>query len=316
MSLSKEQKLAQIAAKYLNYQEMVRSSSHLTSKSYANDINQFLHCLRLGKIIYQSQKWTAQEPFGPPISVELLRTLLRKAQNLWGGLSPASRNRKAACLKSFFKWLLSENLISEDLGAQVVCPRVPMKVPHFLSLDEALALVKALSKSETPDSDRDLALILLLYGAGLRISEASGLKWSNVDLSQRLIRVKGKGGKERVVGLVRLLADALAKLQKKANSDSRFVFGAKPLETRKAYEIVKRAGISAQLLKPLHPHALRHSFATHLLSSGTDLRVLQELLGHESLVATQKYLHLSIESLSRTMEANHPMGSSRKIKSP
>ena len=316
MSPRKEQKLAEAAANYLNYQELARSASHLTSKSYANDINQFLQPLHLGKIIYQSQKWGPQKPFGPPISLELLRTLLRKAQNLWAGLSPASRNRKSACLKSFFKWLLNEEIISEDLAAQVVCPRVPVKVPHFLSLDEALALVHSLAKSEKPERDRDLALILLLYGAGLRVSEASHLKWADVDLKERLIRVNGKGGKERVVALVRLLVDALAKLQKNSLGKTRFVFGEEALDTRKAYEIVKHAGVSAQLLKPLHPHALRHSFATHLLSSGTDLRVLQELLGHESLVATQKYLHLSIESLSRTIEANHPMGSSRKIKTP
>ena len=97
---------------------------------------------------------------------------------------------------------------------------------------------------------------------------------------------------------------------------SKYVFGQKAIDTRTAYEIVRQSGARAGLLKPLHPHALRHSFATHLLSNGTDLRILQELLGHESLTATQKYLHLSLDKLARTMEANHPLGdkSKRKLK--
>jgi site-specific recombinase XerD len=187
---------------------------------------------------------------------------------------------------------------------------VPTKVPHFLSLDEALALVQSLKKRRDTLRDRDLALTLLLYGGGLRVSEAANLRWSDVDLHERLIRVKGKGGKERVVAIVRLLAEALSRLAK----DGRYVFGEKPFSTRSAYEVIRRAGVAAALLAPLHPHALRHSFATHMLSSGTDLRVLQELLGHESLVATQKYLHLSIENLARTMEHNHPLGSRKTPK--
>jgi integrase/recombinase XerC/integrase/recombinase XerD len=312
--------LAENIAKYLNFQELARTASHLTSKSYANDLNQFLLPLGVGKIIFQSGRWEAQSPLGEAISLDLLKTLTRKAQNRWAPLSAASRNRKAACLKSYFQWLLTENLIAEDLAAQVVCPKVPAKVPHFLSLDEALALVKTLRSSQKPERHRNLALVLLLYGAGLRVSEASRLRWSEVDLAESLIRVKGKGGKERVVALVRLLVEELKALKKLQQQEpSAYVFaraGQKPIDTRQSYEIVRQAGVEAQLLKPLHPHALRHSFATHMLSSGTDLRVLQELLGHESLVATQKYLHLSIESLSRTMEANHPMGSNRKLKRP
>jgi site-specific recombinase XerD len=314
MSPRNEQNLAELTAKYLNYQELARTASKLTSKSYANDLNQFLHPLRLGPIIFQDGKWRVSQPGGPlissPLTSQLLKGLIRQAQNRWSSLSPASRNRKNACLKSFFKWLLQEGSIQEDLSSQVVCPRVPSKIPHFLSLDEALALVQNLKVSREPNRNRDLALTLLLYGAGLRVSEAANLKWSDVDLREKLIRVKGKGGKERVVGLVRLLVEALDNLDR----NGKFVFGEKALGTRAAYEIIRRSGIAAGLLTPLHPHSLRHSFATHMLSSGTDLRILQELLGHESLVATQKYLHLSIESLSRTMELNHPLGARKKLK--
>lgn len=312
MSLQKEQKLAEIAANYLNYLELARTASHLTSKSYASDINQFLQSLRIGKIFYQNQKWAVFGPPGPVIKVDLLKSLLRSAQVNWSPLSPASRNRKSACLKSFFKWLLSEGYISEDLASSVVCPKVPTRVPHFLSLDEALALIQGLRRSPSADSHRDLVLILLLYGGGLRISEACNLKWSDIHFSDRTMRVKGKGSKERLVAMVDLLVSALKTQQKAAPEKEKYVFGSKPIDPRVAYEIVRRAGARAGLLKPLHPHALRHSFATHMLTGGTDLRVLQELLGHESLVATQKYLHLSIASLSSTIEANHPLGSRKR----
>ncbi|MCB0350078.1 MAG: tyrosine-type recombinase/integrase [Bdellovibrionales bacterium] len=319
MSSTREQNLTGLAAKYLNYQEYVRTSSKHTSKSYANDLNQFLAPLRTGTIIYQQSRWVVTKDGNEaPKNVNLsILELVRKVQTQWSSLLPASRNRKYASLKGFFKWMHAQGYIKEDIGSQITCPKVPNKIPHFLSLDEAIALIDSLRKAEYAGRDQDLALILLLYGAGLRISEACGLKWSQVDLSERTLVVKGKGGKERKVALVQLLVRALQKLPRHADyifiksGESR---SKKPsaLDTRTAYEIVRRAGVRADLLKPLHPHALRHSFATHMLSSGTDLRVLQELLGHESLIATQKYLHLSMESLSRTMEDNHPLGRNKK----
>ena len=204
-----------------------------------------------------------------------------------------------------FNWLLAEGLIDRDISSSIVCPKVPTKMPHFISLDEALSLLRQLqTDAHKNERQAELVLILLLYGAGLRVSEACQIRWKDIKLSERTFVVKGKGGKERQVAMLRWLAHEIAKMPKTGD----FLFGARPLNTRTAYEMVRQAGVRAQLLKPLHPHALRHSFATHMLSSGTDLRVLQELLGHESLAATQKYLHLSIESLSRTMETYHPLG--------
>lgn len=320
MSLKSEQNLLVLAANYLNFQEYAKTSSKLTSKSYANDLNQFLAPLRTGTIIYQKAKWLVAEvgqqaPKNVSKAVKNsgtlaidLKLLVRQAQANWSTLAASSRNRKHACLKGFFKWMYVEGYILEDIGGQISCPKVPQKIPHFISMDEAISLIDMFRKSKSKQRDRDLALILLLYGAGLRISEACGLKWKQIDLEDRTLIVRGKGGKERKVALVQLLVSALKNLPRTGE----FVF-IKPntnqaLDTRSAYELVRKAGAQTGLLKPLHPHALRHSFATHLLSSGTDLRVLQELLGHDSLVATQKYLHLSIESLSRTMEENHPLG--------
>jgi integrase/recombinase XerC/integrase/recombinase XerD len=172
---------------------------------------------------------------------------------------------------------------------------------NFLSVDEALSLLKVLHDPMTR------ALVLLLYGAGLRVSEACLLKRKNLVESGRALRILGKGGHERLVALPESAWRALMALP----SQGEYVLsGDKPLHPRAAYELVRQAGLEAGLLRPLHPHALRHSFATHMLSSGADLRVLQELLGHRSLAATQKYTHLSIDQLARTLEKHHPLSGS------
>jgi integrase/recombinase XerC/integrase/recombinase XerD len=151
-------------------------------------------------------------------------------------------------------------------------------------------------------------LLLLLYGGGLRVSEACGLRWKDLITSARSIRVEGKGGRERMVALPELCWKELQGLERSAT----YVLGGdQALSTRQAYQWVREAGESADLLKPLHPHALRHSYATHLLSSGADLRVLQELLGHRSLAATQKYTHMSLDHLARVMENHHPLSASK-----
>jgi len=222
----------------------------------------------------------------------------------------ASRNRKAATLKSFFSWAFDQELLDKDLSLQITCPKVPRKLPHFLSVDEALAVLATFEKEQIPL--REKVLFLLLYGGGLRISEACLLRWREVFFEQRVLRVKGKGGKERVVALPELTLTVLRRFQKERFHEEH-VF-AQPFNTRTAYEMVRQSGLRAGLLKPLHPHALRHSFATHLLSSGANLRTLQELLGHESLTATEKYTHLGMDQLARTMESFHPLGSKKQTR--
>jgi integrase/recombinase XerC/integrase/recombinase XerD len=341
MPTTHEQKLTLLAVNFLNFQEFVKSSSKYTSKSYANDLNQFLSPLAVGRLYFQDDKWrfatkngktpietapknilkstaeitekiaqktTAKIALGGTKEFEAtLAELLTKAQAEWSHLSPATRNRKYACLKSFFKWLYNNGEIKSNLSDHIVCPKVPAKIPHFLSLDEALALIASLKKDKSPEGVRNMLLVLLLYGAGLRISEACGLKWSHIQLSEKTLLVRGKGNKERKVALIQMLVELLTKIPKQGA----YVFGIKPFETRRAFDVIREVGAKAGLMKPLHPHALRHSFATHMLGSGTDLRILQEILGHESLTATQKYLHLSISNLSRTIEKNHPLGSKK-----
>ena len=230
-------------------------------------------------------------------------------------MSPASRNRKAAAVRGFLKWAFAEKHFDEDWSTRLVSCKVPQKLPHFISVDEALSLLRALPPG------RERTLVLLLYGGGLRVSEACGLRWKDLVRDSKSLRVMGKGGRERVVALPDLAWEAVVALPQGGSSATYILGGERPLSTRAAYEMVRTGGARAGLLRPLHPHALRHSYATHLLTSGADLRVLQELLGHRSLAATQKYTHLSLDHLARAMEKHHPLSAgpqyqASKLKKP
>ena len=309
MSAPKRPKLADLACKYLKYLSLQKTSSDHTSKSYANDLGQFLEPFGVQKILYTSVtlggsfqiQWVENlEGVSTEKIEDQVLQLIRASQSRWKDLAAASRGRKVACVRGFLKWLYQEKFATEDLSTRMTAPKVPARLPHFLSVDEALSLIRALP--EGPQR----ALVLLLYGGGLRVSEAGLLKWKDLVADSRSLRIRGKGGKERLVALPASVWQALTSLERKGD----FVFG-EALSNRKAYEWVRQAGRTAQLLKPLHPHALRHSYATHLLTSGADLRVLQELLGHQSLAATQKYTHLSLDHLARAMEKHHPLSASK-----
>jgi integrase/recombinase XerC/integrase/recombinase XerD len=239
---------------------------------------------------------------------ELLRQAMEALKG-WSSLSFATRNRKAATLKGFFHWLNAMGFLEQDLSHRVPSPKVPSKIPHFLSLDEVIALFAAL-RSADPNHSDVLILVLLLYGGGLRISEACHLKWMQIDFAKCHLRVIGKGQKERQIALPREVVIALQ--QRSRHGD--YIFGERPLDARQGYAMVRKAGELARLLHPLNPHALRHSYATHLLESGANLRVLQELLGHSSLQTTQKYLHLGIDQLGAVMEKHHPLAQRKDSK--
>ncbi len=308
--------MATLAINYLKHLSFARASSRHTSKSYATDLGQFLQPVGIKTILYAPERETSfrvvftdnsESTTGTfsaePLTSRDLKELVRLAQDLWLPLAPASRNRKLACVKSFFNWLYQESFIDEDLAAQVHAPKVPQKIPHFIAVDEVVSVLTSLDERKDGAASRDKVLFLLLYGGGLRVSEACGVQWSNLDFDKHSLKVMGKGGRERVIVLPTLCWPAL----KAFKSNSAYVFGEAPLPTRLAYQIIRDAGARAGLVKPLHPHALRHSYATHMLSSGADLRVLQELLGHTSLTATQKYTHLSVDHLARELEKHHPM---------
>lgn len=296
--------LSQLVRKYLKYLEQTKTSSELTIKSYAIDLEQYFKTpLRFKEL----QSLETSEETSRPALKELQdwsQKRLSRAQTEWAHLKPASRQRKLSTLRSFFSWAHREGEFDKDLSLKIVSIKVPHKLPHFISLDEALSVLKV-AKENPKERDR-LTLALCLYGLGLRISEACHLRWKDFDLHERTVRVKGKGGKERVIAVPSFVAENLKTL----DQDTVFLFGEQPLNERKGYQWIRELGAKAGLTQPLHPHALRHSYATHLLNSGTDLRVIQTLLGHKSLAATQKYTHVSLEHLSRTMEKAHPLSAS------
>lgn len=284
---------------YLKYQENIETSAALTLRAYESDLKQaFLHKNKnlffIDKEIKDANEfWNLSRP-----------ALLR-----WGKLSLASRNRKTATLKSFFNWLFHSRLVEKNYAELLVCPKVPKKIPHFLSVDEIISILQFLDKESAfkkIETLKSRVLFLLLYGGGLRVSEACNLRWQQIQFSEKRILVIGKGSKERLASLPECSFSSLKKLKLQTDK-TEFVFGTIALNTRTGYEMIRDLGKKTGLMNPLHPHALRHSFATHMLASGTNLRTLQSLLGHDSLQATEKYTHLSVDQLARTMDRTHPL---------
>jgi len=231
--------------------------------------------------------------------------ICREKLSEWGHLSLASRNRKNATLKSFFNYLYREKIIDKNYADQIICPKVPKKIPHFISVDEVLSIINYLKNNKSNEVRVQNVLFHLLYGGGLRISEACNLKWKDIQFDEKKITILGKGNKQRLIILPQLCIDILNEFHKRNNDI--YIFGTKPLNTRKGYEYIRKLGAASGLMNPLHPHSLRHSFATHMLASGTNLRTLQKLLGHDSLQATEKYTHLNIDTLARIVEVTHPL---------
>lgn len=305
--------LSAAITRFLEHLRDVEQASPHTLRAYYTDLEQGFG-VKLSDAPQESSRATHDFK-----EVELLKAC-RQAQMKWAKLSPASKNRKAGSLRSFLTYLYEQSLTEKNLSSLVFCPKVPRRLPNHLSVAEAIALIRHLETNVLSSAGRrwnrriairDQVLILLLYGGGLRISEACSLKWSSVDFENRSIRVRGKGGKERVVTLPVCVFDAMFELKGAADVSHSFVFGSKPMPTRSGYYIVRINGKQSGLSRPLNPHALRHSFATHLLSAGANLRTLQELLGHRSLQATERYTHLSMSDLASTIERFSPFGNAR-----
>lgn len=242
-----------------------------------------------------------------------IKQVLQDISGYWVKLSPASQNRKLAAAKAFIGWLFENNYIDSDFRYLYRSPKVSGKVPDFLSVDEVLDILRVMEKNKNEKKkERDLCLFYLLYGGGLRVSEACRIKTRDMDWERGAIEIKGKGGKPRIICLPEKAFKHIRSFQK----NQVYLFGDKPLSPRLAYRIVRKWGEKAGILKTVHPHALRHSFATHILTSGSDLRALQELLGHKTLTATQKYTHLDLHHLSKTLDKYHPLNrESQKEKS-
>ena len=256
------------------------------------------------------------------VSVEELERWL--AQMRADGLAPATIARRAAAVRSFFKHQLLLGARKDNPAAELTLPRRPRKLPRTLSPAESERLIDA-AVGVTPRAMRDRALVELLYGAGLRVSEAVGLARSGVDLEARIVRVVGKGDKERIVPLGRPGADALRRylalgrphLDRRHRPELFLNARGGALTRAGAFLILRRLAEKAGLEpERVHPHLLRHSFATHLLEGGADLRSVQEMLGHADLSTTERYTHVSDRRRREVYFQAHPHARRRPSGSP
>jgi integrase/recombinase XerD len=252
---------------------------------------------------------------GRPISTATLDDLETYTAGLRAdGLSPATLARRTAAARTFFRHLQLIGARDDNPAAEVALPRRTRKLPQTLSAGEAERLIEAASGT-TPRSLRDRALVELLYGAGLRVSEAIGLERTGVDLDERAVRVLGKGGKERVVPVGRQAVEALRRYLARGRPylDRRhrpelFLNAKGGALTRSGAFLILRNLAEKAGLEPgrVHPHLLRHSFATHLIEGGADLRSVQEMLGHADLSTTELYTHVSDRRRRDAYFAAHP----------
>ena len=238
------------------------------------------------------------------------------------GESARSKARRLASIHEFHRFALAQHAVSADVAASVKAPKGGSVLPDVLSVDEVSRLLDAaaVGGSTDPVVLRDKALLEFMYATGCRVSEAVGTNLDDIDLEEKVVRLMGKGSKQRLVPLgsyarnsvVAYLNAGRGELERRSTAkvpERRALFlnkRGKRISRQSVWEIVKTAGERAGITKPLHPHTLRHSFATHLIQGGADVRTVQELLGHASVTTTQIYTHVSPEALIETYLTAHP----------
>jgi integrase/recombinase XerC len=227
----------------------------------------------------------------------------------------SSAARKLSAVKRLVRYLLERRVLASDPVAGIQAPKPDRRLPNHLSVDDTFRLLEA-PNAATPAGLRDRALLEVTYSCGLRVSELVGLNWSDVDAALGVVRVRGKGRKERIVPIGATALQALAEYREQLpalcrrrvrNADAVFLNqrGGR-LTVRSVARIVDRCTLTGGVAGKISPHALRHSFATHLLGAGADLRAIQEMLGHASLSTTQKYTHVDLDQLTATYDKAHP----------
>jgi len=316
-----------VIEKFIRHLRDERNASPHTLHSYRTDLDQFFFYLAPpGK----------KPPALEKIDHRLLREFIGHLHDQ--GLQKSSIARKLAALRSFFKFCVREGILRQNPARLVATPKLPKRIPSVLTAEEISNFLDSLARSEPPLDDkehphrhrpgapedesrlllkRDRAILELLYASGLRVSELTGLNLDDLDRSEQFLRVRGKGRKERIVPYGSKATAALEAywpvrgelLRRNKSVDLEAVFlnyAGRRLTTRSVGRIVKKYVHLFNINWDLHPHSLRHAFATHLLADGADLRAIQELLGHRSLSTTQKYTHASIRQLMEVYDKAHP----------
>jgi integrase/recombinase XerC len=319
--------MKQIIGRYLEYMRSVRNASPHTLLNYGHDLEQF--------VAYLTPPG-AQTPSLQTVTHQMIREFVGHLHQ--EKLKKSSIARKLASLRSFFKYCVRETLVKENPARLVATPKLPKRIPSVLSAEEMNAFLNQLAgmhpagpaqprKSKRPDHEaglllkRDRALLEMLYAAGLRVSELTGLNLADIERKEKMLLVRGKGGKERIVPYggkaqealeaywpVRehLLMQAIGTAREPHKQAVFLNYAGQRLTQRSVGRIVKKYVQMVNINWDMHPHSMRHAFATHLLADGADLRVIQELLGHQSLSTTQKYTHATIRQLMDVYDKSHP----------
>lgn len=303
--------------RFAEYLELERRSSPHTVKAYQRDLTSLVEFLR---------ERLEREPTLSDVSRLTLRSWLGTVGE---GLAPTSIARKLSSVRAFYVFLGRTGEVRENPAALLQSPKLSRGLPLVLRPEAAAEVVES-PESGPLGSDierlRDRALLELLYGSGLRVSELAGLDLEAVDVRQAELRVLGKGRKERIVPMSGKALDALAaylprrtelshpRTRKYDEKALLLSVRGRRLGVRAIQKLVQRYGVLGAGRPDLHPHALRHSYATHLLEGGADLRVIQELLGHSSLATTQRYTHVSLDQLLTVYDKAHPLARAKRAR--
>lgn len=297
--------LDQLVDDFVEFMVARRSGSRNTADSYRRDLRRFTAFLRKRGV-------DDLEKVDKSCLFDYI-TLLRSGDITRGRISDSSFSRMLSSLRSFYHYLNRYRGIKNNPVRGIHSPKTSRAIPQFLNFEQMNELFDSF-QLEDPAQLRNRAILETMYACGLRVSEVCGLRLGEVDLQERMLKVTGKGDKQRIVPFYRRLQEVLQRYL--SESRPRFMKqehgvlfvsqrGA-PLTTRAVQQILKQAGIRAGLNQPLHPHMLRHSFATHMLDNGADLRSVQELLGHSSLSTTQIYTHVTMDRLKKSVDQAHP----------
>lgn len=279
---------------YENYLKIERAMSRNTVTSYCSDVSGFLQYIHGDPVLVQTEDLE-----------EYLKSLDK--------LSKRSQARLLSSLRSFFDWLVIEGLLDDNPCDRTDYPKLGRYLPTVLSVDEVEAMIGSVDVTDWMGK-RDRAILEVLYSCGLRVSEAAGLGISSLYLSDGFIRVFGKGRKERLIPIGEMAVQALEQYlcDRPFPADSRsddvlFLnrFG-RPLSRQSMFKMIKRQALICDIRKEISPHTFRHSFATHLVENGADLRAVQELLGHESITTTEIYMHVDSSKWQKTILDHHP----------
>lgn len=308
MTVATRTPAAQAVAAYLDHLTVERGSATNTLSSYRRDLRRYLEHL--------SERGIDSLADVDSLGVSGFLAALREGDENHPPLSAASSARALVAVRGLHKFAYADGQVPADVAREVKPPTPPRRLPKALSLEDVERLLDAADFDQTPLSVRDRALLEILYGTGARISEAVGLDVDDIDVTERTVLLRGKGGKQRIVPLGSFASKALSaylvrvrpELARQGRGTPKVFLNARggPLSRQSAWTVLRSCADKAGLDVDVSPHTLRHSFATHLMEGGADVRVVQELLGHASVTTTQIYTLVTVDQLREVYATSHP----------